>query len=489
VEGLRRGFNTRKTYDKEYRRTQLKQLKLFLEEHEEDVMDALKQDLSKPRGESFILETGTIYGDLLGAIRDLDEWMSPQPVEKDLSTWLQFNKPFTVAEPHGVVAIFGAWNYPIQLVLLPLIGAIAAGNAVLVKPSEVSVTSSNLFSKHLPKYLDAECYRVVSGGVEVGKKILEQHFDHIFYTGSTRIGRIVMEAAAKNLTPVTLELGGKSPAIVMDDVNVKVAAKRITWAKCANAGQTCIAPDYVLCHSKVKDKFVKGMEKALETFFKGDVEKSPDYGRLVNRMHFGRLNGLLKTTRGKILLGGEANEEEKFIAPTLVEVKEDDPLMENELFGPILPILTVDSIEDTVQFVRAREKPLALYLFTDSQHNRDQITTYTSSGAICYNDCLLHAGVRSLPFGGVGHSGIGAYHGKHTFDTFSHQKPCLKTLTAMDFLANGRYPPYSAANVKFIKVMLTPRKFGYLKYLLYLIGIAILYFVSTCEWLHFTIIL
>jgi acyl-CoA reductase-like NAD-dependent aldehyde dehydrogenase len=365
---------------------------------------------------------------------------------------------YTVAEPYGVALIIAPWNYPIQLSLLPLVGAIAAGNACVLKPSECAVTCSNLLAELIPRYLDNECYPVVTGGVSVSKAVLRERYDYIFYTGNSQVGKIVMEHAAKNLTPVTLELGGKSPTIIADDADLKVAAQRIIWGKFLNAGQTCIAPDYVLCPPGKVDQFVEYCKQTAAKYYGEDPKLSSDYGRIINDRHFQRVMGLLSRSKGRVVMGGESDISQRYIAPTVVAgVTAEDSLMEEEIFGPLLPIISVDSVDDAIAFVNKLEKPLAFYVFTASGATFKRINQLTSAGGVVHNDVLLHASVISLPFGGVGHSGMGVYHFQHSFETFSHLKPVMQTSTGLEALNQMlRVPPYTKTQLKRVKWLLAP---------------------------------
>ncbi|KAJ7308815.1 hypothetical protein JRQ81_008083 [Phrynocephalus forsythii] len=366
-------------------------------------------------------------------------------------------------EPFGVVLIIGAWNYPFSLIIHPLVGAIAAGNAVVIKPSEISEHTAKLFQELIPQYLDKELYPVINGGVPETTEVLKQRFDHILYTGNSTVGRIIMEAAAKHLTPVTLELGGKSPCYIDKNCDLDVACRRITWGKYMNCGQTCIAPDYILCDPSIQDEIVKRVEKALKDFYGDDVKKSPDYERIVNQRHFKRIMGLLEGQ--KAVLGGDVDEAECYIAPTiLTNVSPSAKVMQEEIFGPILPIIPVKDLEEAIRFINEREKPLALYVFAKDKKIIKRMIAETSSGGVTANDVLMHYSVPGLPFGGVGNSGMGAYHGRHSFETFSHRRSCLVRSLAMESVNKLRYPPASQKKVDWMKTFvlakLNRRKLG-----------------------------
>jgi aldehyde dehydrogenase (NAD+) len=353
-----------------------------------------------------------------------------------------------IRDPLGVVLIIAPWNYPVGLLLAPLVGAIAAGNCVVLKPSEVTAHTSAVLARWVPEYLDPRAIALVEGGVEETTELLSQRFDHVFYTGNGQVGRIVMEAAAKNLTPVTLELGGKSPCIVHEDANLETAARRIAWGKFVNAGQTCIAPDYVLVHESQEEALVEALERSVRDFYGDDPKATPDYARIVNHRHHERLSTLMKD--GKPAFGGKLDAEQRYVAPTaLRDVSPDSRIMQEEIFGPILPILSVKSIDEAIDFVNEREKPLALYLFTSSSAIEDEVLARTSSGGACVNGTLLHIMDPKMPFGGVGPSGTGAYHGRHTFETFSHRKSVLTRGTRFD--PKIMYPPYGERLTKLMQ--------------------------------------
>ncbi|XP_053561238.1 aldehyde dehydrogenase family 3 member A2 [Bombina bombina] len=451
VDHARQAFATGKTRSLDFRIQQLKSLKRMFIEKETDIIQALKADLNKNFCSAYSYEIMGVLGEIDDAVGNLAEWIAPQHVKKNLMTLR--DEVYIKYEPLGVVLVIGAWNYPVVLLLQPLVGAIAAGNAVIVKPSEVSENTAKLLGELLPQYIDKQLYPVVNGGIPETTKLLEQRFDHIFYTGSTSVGKIVMTAASKFLTPVTLELGGKSPCYIDKNCDINVASRRITWGKFLNCGQTCIAPDYILCDKSIQPKLVEQIKETLKEFFGEDVMQSKDYERIISTRHFKRLIGLLDGQ--KIAHGGDHDEAARYIAPTiLTDVKPDSKIMQEEIFGPLLPIISVGNVDEAIQFINKREKPLALYVFSNDNQVIKKMISETSSGGVTANDVIMHYTVTDLPFGGVGHSGMGAYHGKHTFDTFSHKRSCLIKSLAMEGVNKLRYPPYTIKKVEWTKFLL-----------------------------------
>uniref|UniRef100_A0A671P4S7 Aldehyde dehydrogenase n=1 Tax=Sinocyclocheilus anshuiensis TaxID=1608454 RepID=A0A671P4S7_9TELE len=397
---------------------------LFIEEDDKDEDDQLDASISsvlQPKFEAVLSEIDMVVNDLCYTISNLQTWMQPTYVGTNLATKL--DDCFVRREPLGVVLVIGAWNYPLQLILLPLIGAIAADNCAILKPSEIS-RATEKFLLYSFLYLSQECYAVICGGAEETKRLLENRFDHIFYTGSQSVARCILQAAAVHLTPVTLELGGKCPS----------AAKRLVWAKFFNAGQSCVAPDYVLCTAETRDMLLPHMKEALESFYRSEPQQSQDMGRIVTNRHWDRLVELLKRSKGKIVIGGESDKESKYIAPTVV-IKESDPLMQKEIFGPILPILTIKSLDDGINFINEGEKPLALYAFSD-EVVMTELHFSTSSGGFCSNDGVVRMSLSGLPFGGVGASGMGNYQGWTGNRTFSHKRGCMLRDWSMSMFCN-----------------------------------------------------
>lgn len=436
IEKQRTFFASGQTKDVKFRLEQLKKLKQLVAENEQLINQALKADLNKPEFEAYLSEIRVVQ-EINYAIKNVKKWANPKKANVPLEFFSYSGKIYP--EPLGVVLIISPWNYPFSLIISPLVGAIAAGNCTIIKPSELAPHTSSLVAELIPKYFNSEYIAVVEGGVETSQELLSQKFDHIFFTGGTAIGKIVMEAAAKHLTPVTLELGGKSPCIVDTDINLEHTARRITWGKFLNAGQTCIAPDYLLVNQNIKKDLIAALQKTLKEFYGDNPAKSPDYSRIINHRHFERLTKFLNN--GKIIVGGETNSAEKYIAPTILdEVALTDSVMQEEIFGPILPVIEYTDIKDAIALINSQSKPLALYLFTQNQNLQKRILQETSSGGVCINDIMMQYGVSSLPFGGVGDSGIGSYHGKASFDTFSHYKSVLKNFFRLDL--NWRYAPY-----------------------------------------------
>jgi aldehyde dehydrogenase (NAD+) len=446
---LRAHFATGVTKSLSWRLSQLDALQHFIMEREQDIVDALQADLGKPATEAFTSEVGIAISELRLARKKLASWMKPERVRT--SKIAMPGRSYIYREPLGVTLIIGAWNYPFHLIVLPLIGALAAGNCVVLKPSEVSSNVSALIAKWIPKYLDRKAIRVIEGGVPETTALLREKWDHIFYTGNGTVGRIVMEAAAKHLTPVTLELGGKSPCIVDESTDLDMAAKRIVYGKFFNAGQTCVAPDYVLVHDHVHDALVNRMSSAIREFYGDDPKESPDFARIINERHHARLARLLDDA--DIVTGGETDRSNRYIAPTILKnVKKDDAVMQEEIFGPILPVISVPSVDSAIAFVNQRAKPLALYLFSRDKDVQRRVLAGTSAGGTTINHVWLHLGVPKLPFGGVGESGTGGYHGRHTFETFSHRRSVLKKPMLPD--PPLLFPPYSARKLRWIKRLL-----------------------------------
>ncbi|KAM8797277.1 aldehyde dehydrogenase family 3 member A2 [Eudromia elegans] len=454
VERARAAFATGRSRPLEFRLRQLRALERLVREREREILGAIAADLHKSGPNAFSHEILGVLGELARAAAELPKWAAPRPAKRNLLTLR--DEAFVRPEPLGLVLIIGAWNYPFVLVMQPLVGAIAAGNAVVVKPSEVSEHTARLIADLLPKYLDPELYPVVTGGVAETTDLLTHRFDHILYTGSSAVGKIVMAAAAKHLTPVTLELGGKSPCYIDKDCDLAVACRRITWGKYMNCGQTCIAPDYILCEPSIQAQVVENIKATLQEFYGNDVKSSPDYERIINKRHFQRVLALMEGQ--KIAHGGETDEASCFIAPTiLTNVSPDAKVMQEEIFGPVLPIVPVKSVDEAIELINSREKPLALYVFSNNKKLINKVISETTSGGVTANDVIMHYFLSTLPFGGVGNSGMGAYHGQHSFDTFSHHRSCLIKDLKMEGTHALRYPPGSQKKVDWAKFFLLKR--------------------------------
>ncbi|MEH7203247.1 aldehyde dehydrogenase [Bacillus safensis] len=413
----------------------LQDLKAAIKQHEKDILQALAHDLHKSEQEAYTTEIGMVYEEINHTIKHLHKWAKPTRAKTPLTHI--GSKSMIIKEPYGSVLIIAPWNYPFQLALSPLVGAISAGNAVILKPSELTPAVSQVISTIMKRVFQEDHAAVVEGGVYVSTELLKLPFDYIFFTGSVAVGKVVMEAAAKHLTPVTLELGGKSPCIVMPDADIKLAAKRITFGKFTNAGQTCIAPDYLLVHESIKEKLLREMTACIRDFYGEHPETHPHFGKNVSQRHFDRLSQFL--SNGMIVTGGQRNEHELKIAPTILDdITWEDPVMQEEIFGPILPVMTFDSLHEAAHMIKARPKPLALYLFTTNKDTESYILENLSFGGGCINDTLMHVATPYLPFGGVGESGMGRYHGKESFFTFTHEKSVLRQTNRFDF--SFRYP-------------------------------------------------
>ncbi|KAL8216206.1 hypothetical protein R6Q57_023043 [Mikania cordata] len=454
VKELRGTFLSGKTRSYEWRLSQLKSLLKMMEDSEKQICDALFSDLSKPEMEAYIHEVAMIKSSCKLALKKLKDWMKPEKAKTNLGTF-----PSTaeiVPEPLGIVLVISAWNYPLLLSVDPVIGAIAAGNAVVLKPSELASAMSSLLAKLLGKYLDNSAIKVVEGAVPETSVLLEQKWDKIFYTGNGRVARIVMAAAAKNLTPVVLELGGKSPVLVDSNIDLAVTSRRILSGKWGcNNGQACVAPDYLITTKQYAPVLIESLKHNLVKFFGEDPMNSPDLSRVGNSNHFVRLKKLLDDDKvsGKIIHGGQADKSILKIAPTIIlDAPEDSLIMTEEIFGPLLPIMTVEKIEDGIEFINSRAKPLAAYLFTNNRQLKEKFVSKISAGGVVINDVTLHLMVDTLPFGGVGESGMGAYHGKFSFDSFSHKKAVLYRGFFGD--APARYPPYTPGKLRLLKALL-----------------------------------
>lgn len=452
VTRLRGTFEAGRTRPLAWRRRQLERLLDLLREGEQELLAALDADLGKPAIEGYATDVGFTASEVREYLKHLERWAAPERIP--VPAKLRPAKARLHREPLGVALVIGPWNFPVQLLLVPMAGAIAAGNAVVGKPSEVAPHTSAVMARLVNRYLDPDAVAIVEGGVDEATALLDHRWDHIFYTGNGRVGRVVMAAAARHLTPVTLELGGKSPTIVDRSADVRIAARRVAWGKFLNAGQTCIAPDHVLVHEAVRDEFVDALRAAVHSFYGDDPHASDDYGRIVNDRHFTRLEGLLDGGGYEsVAFGGERDRADRYIAPTVLQGVDDGaPVMGEEIFGPLLPVIDVGDVDEAIARVNAGDKPLALYAFGSSDVT-DRIAERTSSGGVAVNCTLLHVSVPAVPFGGVGESGIGAYHGRRSFDTFSHLKPVYSRAASPD--PPVAYPPYGR-----LKRLVLRRMFG-----------------------------
>lgn len=449
LDNLNAVFATGKTRSLDWRRQQLIALETLIKDNEAVIKKALETDLGKCDMEAWASEIGFLLNDIAHTRKHLGKWSSPRKVSTPLVAWP--GKSYQLPEPLGTVLIIGAWNYPLQLTLAPYIAALAAGNCAVLKPSELAPVTSEVMASLIPKYLDSSTVAVVEGGKEESTALLACKWDHIFYTGGEQVGKIVMRAASEHLTPVTLELGGKSPCLVDKRADLKVTARRIVWGKWMNAGQTCIAPDYVLVEKAHLNDLVAALKKELKKQYGENPLSSPDYGKIINARHLRRLQSYLEGIT--VYCGGEVDDMQLGMSPALViDPPTNSALMQEEVFGPILPIITVASLDDAIEYVRARPKPLALYLFTSDDDVQQRVLEQCSSGSACVNDTMLFMTNPELPFGGVGNSGMGSYHGQAGFDTFSHLKSVMRR--GFSFDVAFRYPPYTSFKQCILKKLL-----------------------------------
>ncbi|HEB2281447.1 TPA: aldehyde dehydrogenase [Staphylococcus aureus] len=440
-------FNTQQTKDISFRKEQLKKLSKAIKSYESDILEALYTDLGKNKVEAYATEIGITLKSIKNAHKELKNWTKTKNVDTPL--YLFPTKSYIKKEPYGTVLIIAPFNYPFQLVFEPLIGAIAAGNTAIIKPSELTPNVARVIKRLINETFDANYIEVIEGGIEETQTLIHLPFDYVFFTGSENVGKIVYQAASENLVPVTLEMGGKSPVIVDETANIKVASERICFGKFTNAGQTCVAPDYILVHESVKDDLITALSKTLREFYGQNIQQSPDYGRIVNLKHYHRLTSLLNSAQMNIVFGGHSDEDERFIEPTLLDhVTSDSAIMQEEIFGPILPILTYQSLDEAIAFVHQRPKPLSLYLFSEDENATQRVINELSFGGGAINDTLMHLANPKLPFGGVGASGMGRYHGKYSFDTFTHEKSYIFKSTRLE--SGVHLPPYKG-KFKYIK--------------------------------------
>ena len=447
-ESQQRFFATGKTRPVAFRKQALKKLRTAILMAEDELYDALQKDLHKSSFESYASEIGFVLEELRFHLKKLKKWARPKRVSSSITSFPA--RAALTYEPLGTVLIIAPWNYPFQLLMAPLIGAISAGNTAIVKPSEIAENTALVMAKLINSSFEKEYIRVVTGGVDVSQNLLKLKFDHIFFTGSPRVGKIVMQAAAKQMIPVTLELGGKSPCIVDETAPLTLTARRIMWGKLLNAGQTCIAPDYLLVHEKIKDALIDALKKAIQKAYGPDARKSPDYPRIITSANVERLAVLIR--EGRIVYGGTFDADERYFEPTLLdEVTPDMPVMQQEIFGPVLPILTFSEPDEVVRFVNSRPRPLALYVFSQNRAFRKKMVEQIPAGGVTVNDTLMHIVSNQLPFGGVGNSGMGQYHGFYSFQTFSNAKPVVKRGNWLDVPI--RYAPYGK-KLKILKYLM-----------------------------------
>lgn len=440
-------FNTQQTKDISFRKEQLNKLSKAIKSYESDILEALYTDLGKNKVEAYATEIGITLKSIKNARKELKNWTKTKNVDTPL--YLFPTKSYIKKEPYGTVLIIAPFNYPFQLVLEPLIGAIAAGNTAIIKPSELTPNVARVIKRLINETFDANYIEVIEGGIEETQTLIHLPFDYVFFTGSENVGKIVYQAASENLVPVTLEMGGKSPVIVDETANIKVASERICFGKFTNAGQTCVAPDYILVHESVKDDLITALSKTLREFYGQNIQQSPDYGRIVNLKHYHRLTSLLNSAQMNIVFGGHSDEDERYIEPTLLDhVTSDSAIMQEEIFGPILPILTYQSLDEAIAFIHQRPKPLSLYLFSEDENATQRVINELSFGGGAINDTLMHLANPKLPFGGVGASGMGRYHGKYSFDTFTHEKSYIFKSTRLE--SGVHLPPYKG-KFKYIK--------------------------------------
>lgn len=448
LEKQQQFFASGETKEMAFRIKNLKRLYRATEEYEEEILAALRTDLNKPTFEAYATEIGMVREEITYLLKNMKRLFKPKRVRTPLSQFPSVSRVYK--EPYGQVLIIAPWNYPFLLTISPLVGAIAAGNTAVIKPSEFAPATSAVVKKMIENIFPDEYVTVVEGAVEVNQSLLSKDFDLIFFTGSTAVGKIVMEKAAQHLTPIVLELGGKSPTIVDKTADIKMAGKRIAWGKAINAGQTCVAPDYVLVHEEVKEELVEEIKKNLQAFLGERAEENPDYPKIINERHFNRLKDLIQT--GKVIYGGQADAASHQMSVTLMDdVSWADPIMQEEIFGPILPIMTYTNLDEAISQIKARSKPLALYLFTASKEVEQKVLKEISFGGGAINDTVTHLATPYMGFGGVGESGMGRYQGIESINTFSHSKSILKKSTLIDL--PFRYPPYETS-IKLLKMIL-----------------------------------
>ncbi|UJF25920.1 aldehyde dehydrogenase [Planococcus sp. 107-1] len=450
IESQRAYYYTGATKPAEFRKAQLAQLKQSIKKYEPEVLEALRKDLGKSEFEAYSTEVGFVLDSITNMTKNLDEWMEPEPVKTPI--YLQPAKSFVMREPYGSVLIIGPFNYPFQLIMEPLIGAMIGGNCAIVKPSETTPNVATVIKTIIEDVFPPYYIRVVEGEREEVTALIHASFDYIFFTGSVNVGKVIMKAASERLTPITLELGGKSPAIVDQTANLDLAAKRIAWGKLMNTGQTCVAPDYICVHESVKEEFMEKLKKTIRNFYGKDAQTSPDYGRIVSAQHFDRLSAIIDQEQEQIVYGGQRDRDDLYMEPVILDnIHWDSPSMEDEIFGPILPVITYNDLPALLRQIRKLPKPLSAYLFSESERAIEFFLDELPFGGGCINDTVSHVGSSYLPFGGIGTSGVNSYHGKHSFETFTHAKSILKKSTKLS--TNVLYPPYKQ-KVKFVKTLM-----------------------------------
>lgn len=449
VEKQRAFYESGVTKELDFRKEKLEKLRDAIKENEDEIMEALKKDLNKASFEAYVTEIGIVLDEIRYILKHLSTWAKPKKVRTPIT---QFKSTSTIySEPYGVTLIMSPWNYPFQLAIAPLVGAIAAGNCAIIKPSEFAPHTSAAINKLIWQNFEEAFISVVQGGIEENKALLDEKFDYIFFTGSVAVGKIIMAAASKHLTPVTLELGGKSPCIVDETANIDLAAKRIVWGKFLNAGQTCVAPDYLLVQSSVKNKLIEKMQHYITQFYGANPCVSPDYPKIINEKQYHRLINLMQS--GKVIFGGQCVDESYHLAPTLMDsVTWESAIMQEEIFGPLLPVIEFENLNEATAQILKYSKPLALYLFTNDKKSEEYVLNKASFGGGCINDTIVHLATPYLPFGGVGESGMGSYHGRTSFDIFSHKKSILKKSSRIDLPL--RYPPYKKSVLGLVKKMM-----------------------------------
>lgn len=450
VERQRDYFSKGETKSIDFRIRQLNILKKAIEENEDEIITALKKDLNKPRFEAYETEIGIVLEEIRFTLKHIKKWARPKRVKTPILHFI--SKSYVVSEPYGVTLVMSPWNYPFQLAIAPLVGAIAGGNCSIIKPSAFSANTSSLIAKLIKENFKEEYISVIEGGRSENEALLNEKFDYICFTGSVEVGKVVMEKAAKHLTPVTLELGGKSPCIVCEDANIDLAAKRAIWGKFLNGGQTCVAPDYLLVHKNVKEKLLNAMKKYIVQFYGEKPCDNDDFPKIINEKHFNRLLGLMKSG-GDVIIGGENDIKSHKIAPTIINnIAWEHDIMREEIFGPLFPVIEFENINEVIKVVNNHPKPLALYLFTTSKNIEEKVIESISFGGGCINDTIVHLATSYMAFGGVGESGMGGYHGKSSFDTFTHKKSILNKSNLIDI--NVRYAPYNDKKFNLLKKIL-----------------------------------